>query len=499
VAVVEGVGPVPARGDSFAHAPVLKPPGVVKFFYSVGQFIESGYLIINTFIFFYYTAVLGLSGSLVGAALAISMCVDAAADPLIGSFSDGVRSKLGRRLPLMLLAAPLTMLTMGLLFAPPSNLSPFLLFGWLTLMKMGVRGFASMYNIPYFALGGEMSDDYVERSRIVSYRLLSGILVSVLVTALAYSVFFTSAEGGLQNAERYPLFGWSIAVLVLAGGLICCLGVWRYAAALPQPLTPAEPMLRRLPAEMLEILRNKTFLVLFLSLFLFASAAGMHQALNNHTYVFVWKLKPETIQLITYTYLAGILVGVPLTPALLKVLEKKTVAAIGFATACLGWLILPGLRGLGLFTPTGAEALPWLLGLSLVFGIGSGLVFIAFPAMMADAADEHEHTHNSRREGLFFSGLGFAGKAAGGMGLLVGGLALDFLHFPRDVGRQAHAVISEDVLRHLTLAWGWIPAVLVAIGAVVFASYGISRARQEEVSAALKVKRAADVRAGRSS
>ncbi len=34
---------------------------------------------------------------------------------------------------------------------------------------MGVRAFASMYNIPYFALGGEMSD-YVGARQIVSYR-----------------------------------------------------------------------------------------------------------------------------------------------------------------------------------------------------------------------------------------------------------------------------------------------------------------------------------------
>ena len=156
MAVVEGVG-VPAAPGVEAHEGELRPPASVKFFYSVGQVVESGYLAMNAFVFFYYTAVLGLSGTLVGVALAISMCLDAAADPLIGSWSDSVRSRFGRRLPVMLIGAPLTMITMGLLFAPPSGLSPFLLFNWLTLTKMGVRAFASMFNIPYFALGGEMA------------------------------------------------------------------------------------------------------------------------------------------------------------------------------------------------------------------------------------------------------------------------------------------------------------------------------------------------------
>lgn len=495
---VQGVGGEAAGAQATLHGGALRPPAAVKFFYSIGQFIESGYLAINTFIFFYYTAVLGLSGSMVGAALAISMTVDAALDPLIGSWSDSVRSRFGRRLPMMLLAAPLTMVTMGLLFAPPSGMTPFLLFVWLTLTKGGVRAFASMYNIPYFALGGEMSDDYVERSRIVAYRLLSGILVSVLITALAYSVFFAGA-GGLQRPESYPAFGWTIAALVLAGGLICCAGVWRYAAALPQPSTPPEPMVSRFVGEVAEILRNRTFLILFLSMLLFASAVGVHQALNNHTYVFVWKLLPETIQVITYVYLAGILAGVPLTPALLRRMEKKTVAAIGFALVAIGWIVLPGARGLGLFAPVGAAALPWLCASALVFGLASGLVFIVFPSMMADAAEEHEHLHGSRREGLFFSGLGFAGKASNGMGLLIGGFALDLLRFPRDVGRQVNAVVSEDVLSHLVLAWGWVPAALVGLGALVFAPYAITRARHEHITAALKVKRAGDVSAGRSS
>lgn len=492
MAVAEGIGGAAAPAREAQAGGVAKPTAGVKFFYSIGQFIESGYLAVNTFVFFYYTAVLGLSGSLVGAAMAISMTVDAALDPLIGSWSDSIRSRYGRRLPAMLLAAPLTMVTMGLLFAPPSGMTPILLFVWLTLTKGALRAFASMYNIPYFALGGEMSDDYVERSRIVSYRLLSGILVTVMITAMGYSVFF-AGEGGLQRAENYPAFGWTIAVLVLAGGLISCAGLWRFATALPQPTTPPEPIARRFVGEVGEMVRNRTFVILFTSMLLFASAVGVHQALNNHAYVFVWKLRPETIQIITYVYLTGILAGVPLTPALLRKMEKKTVASVGFVVVAVGWIILPGLRGLELFAPTGAAALPWLCLSSLIFGIASGLIFIVFPSMMADAAEEHEHVHGSRREGLFFSGLGFAGKAATGMGLLIGGFALDLLRFPREVGRQVNAVVDPDVLSHLVLTWGWAPAALVGLGGLAFSPYAISRARHEQITAELRARRAAAV------
>jgi len=495
MAIVDNVaGPAPSAG---AEA-IRKPPGSVKFFYSLGQVVESGYLAANAFIFFYYTAVLGLSGTLVGVALAISLCLDAAADPLIGSWSDSVRSRFGRRLPVMLVGAPLTFLTMGLLFAPPSGLTPILMFLWLTAFKMGFRAFASMFNIPYFALGGEMADDYIERARIVSYRLLGGIVATVLVTWIAFTFFFIG-EAGLQRREAYPAFGWVVAAVMLVGALGSCAGVWRYAATLPRPLTPPEPMLPRLSGELREIFRNPSFRVLFFSMLIFASSAGLNSALNNHTFVFVWKLPPGTIQLVSYALLLGITAGIPIAPLLLRRMEKKAVTVWGFVLVIVPWMILPTLRALGLYAPIGTEALWLSIVVTLIVGVGTGLIFIALPSMMADAADEHEHMFGVRREGLYFAGLGFAGKAAAGVGTMLGGFALDLMKFPADVGAKVGATITEDMVAKLILAWGFIPAVLSTIGAVVLMSYNINRTRQEEIAVALKAKRAAEVSAGRSS
>ena len=64
------------------------------------------------------------------------------------------------------------------------------------------------------------------------------------------------------------------------------------------------------------------------------------------------------------------------------------------------------------------------VGDSIARGIGIGLVSVAYPSMMADAADEHEHLFGRRREGLYFAGLGFASKAATGVGVLLAGMAL---------------------------------------------------------------------------
>jgi glycoside/pentoside/hexuronide:cation symporter, GPH family len=466
----------------------LKPSAHVKFFYSFGQMAQSGaFDTAIPFVFFYYTAVLGLSGGLVGAALAISLAFDAVVDPLIGSWSDNISSRLGRRLPLMIVATPLMCVALGLLFTPPTHLAQMALFGWLTVTSVAVRSLISVFNVPYIALGAELADGYLERSRVVAWRAVAGILGGVLVTVLAYAVFF-SRPPGLLRAEGYPGFGWSSALALFVASAICCAGVMRYAASLPRAPTVATSIWRRLPAEMAEIFRNSSFRLLFFSAVLFYVAVGANSTLGNHTQIFVWKLQPWMMQAVGYLYLAGILVGIAMAPTLARRMEKKTMVIIGLTMVILVWTVLPVLRAAGLYVPTGVGAM-WPLGFnSAASGLGVGFVAIAYPSMMADAADEHEHLFAARREGLYFAGLGFAGKAASGLGALVGGFALELLRFPQDAGK-AGVVLPEGMLNGLILAWGPGAAVLGVLGLIVFSPYAISRQRHDAIAAELRASR----------
>jgi len=466
----------------------LKPPIQVKLFYSFGEMAESG--VFNAaipFVFFYYTAVLGLSGGLAGAALAISLCFDALVDPLIGSWSDNIASRLGRRLPLMIAATPLMCVALGLLFSPPVHLPQQALFGWLTATSIAVRSLISLFNVPFIALGAEMADGYAERSRVVAWRTVAGILFGVLVTALAYAVFFARPPG-LLRAGGYPGFGWSVALLLFGAAAICCAGVARYAARLPRAPTVAASIWRRLPAELAEIFRNASFRILFFSSVITWVAVGSNGTLDNHVRMFVWKLQPWMMQSLGYVYLAGMLAGVALAPQLARRLEKRTMVFVGLGLILLVLTVLPVVRASGLYTPTGLAALaPVGLG-NILSGIGIGFVAIAFPSMMADAADEHELLFGARREGLYFSGLGFAMKAASGVGALVGGFALDLLRFPHDAG-QAGVSMSRATLDGLILAWGPAPAVLIAAGMVITWGYAIDRRRHDAITAELKARR----------
>lgn len=92
-----------------------------RLFYSAGGAVyaikEAAY---SFFILLYYTQVLGLSGSIVGTIVASSLIWDGISDPLIGTWSDRVQSRFGRRFPFLVLSIlPLGVGFFGL-FAPPA-------------------------------------------------------------------------------------------------------------------------------------------------------------------------------------------------------------------------------------------------------------------------------------------------------------------------------------------------------------------------------------------
>lgn len=461
-----------------------RPPVLVKLAYCLGQAAQNGgFDAAVGFVFFYYSAVLGLSGSLVGAALAVSLAFDAVVDPVAGSWSDNTRSKLGRRLPLMIASIPVIVVSIALLFSPPHGLGPSGLFAWLATFSVAVRSFISLFNVPYIALGAELASDYAERTNIVVYRAFAGLCAGVVVTAMGFSVYF--ADGGLQRPDGYPGFGRAVAALLAVCLTLCCVGIARYAAALPQPEQQPGSTFRRLPGELREIFGNRSFRLLFGSAVVTFVAIGVNMSLNNHAFVFVWQIRSEQIQFIGYAYLAGILLGVVGAPMLQRLMEKKHAVIIGFLLLIGNWLVIQGLMLAGVYHPLGDTALRAMEINSFVAGIGTGFVSVVYPSMMADAADEHELLYGHRREGLYFARLGFAGKAATGLGVMVAGVALDLIRFPHDPAHSSLAALPAAMQFRLVMIWGPVPAVFALVSLVILTSYGISRARHAEIARAL--------------
>ena len=486
---------IPTEPVSAGQLAALKRSGRVgvglKSIYGLGNTVDgmSAY-VFGTFLFFYLTAVCGLSGSLAGVALFLALAIDAIADPLIGSISDNSGSRFGRRHPFMVASALPIAIMFGLLFSIPSALTGWALFGYITAMIIGLRIALSLFNVPYVAMGAELSDDYAERSSIVVFRILFTVLATLAATTLGFGVFLKGAA--LIHRAAYSPLGWTCGAIMGGAALTATLGTLGARGRL-HPATPNQgSVLTRFAAEIIEVFRNPSFRILFLAAVIFFVAQGVGGTVGLHANKYFWRLPTSVIQSLGYAVAAGLVVGLPVSFLMGRFLEKRTAVMIGLLVI-VGCQCIPATAQILGVMPQG-EALHWILIVNTMLAYAMITVaLVAFQSMAADAADEHEHIFFARREGLFFAGLSFASKAAAGGGTLIAGICLDLVGFPSDVVAHGgeHLAISHATYVGLGIIHGPVAGIGTLIAAALLLGYRLDRRAHARLLEELGVRRAA--------
>jgi Na+/melibiose symporter-like transporter len=237
----------------------------------------------------YYDQVLGLPATLAGLAIFLALVVDSVWDPVVGYFSDHLRTRWGRRHPLMYGAALPVAASYFLLWNPPAGLGQGALFAWLLCISIGVRMLITLYETPSTALVAELTEDYDERTRLLSLRYMFGWWGGLGVAVLAYQVFLP-AGGGQLAAPGYRYYGMAASLIMFGSMLVSALGTHGEIARLKQPPAARAASLGMALRELIETLSNRSFLSLFAGAITYAAAAGLAASLSIYIYTFVWEL-----------------------------------------------------------------------------------------------------------------------------------------------------------------------------------------------------------------
>jgi len=446
-------------------------------------------------LFFYYVQVLGLSGTLSGAALLVAMIADAVTDPMVASISDNHRSRLGRRHPFIYGSAIPMAFFFVVVFLPPDGLGQLGLFLWLTGFSILVRVAMTFCVIPHLALGAELSSDYDERTTIVAYRTFFLITSMSAVVPLSFWLFFGASDAypnGQLDPAAYGPFASVLALLMVFAIVGTGVGTHGRIPHLPQPSRAPEAFtLSRVVIDVVESLKNVSFRWFFLGMFLYSIARGTQNALNVHMFTFFWQLAPEAIATWGTAVLIGSTVGIFVWVRVAKYLSKKYTYISGLVlwTCCMS---LPPLAHLLGFFP--AHESRSFLPLLAVFG-GLAMFFkgsqITSGSMLADIADEHEITTGRRQEGMFFGALSFSSKASSGFGHLIAGLMLDLIQFPTDA---VPGSVPEELLRNLALVYGPAVLILVFMACYAISRYSLTRDQLVEIQERLRAGRTTAIR-----
>ena len=128
----------------------------------------------------FYASHIGLSLASVATMLLLAKITDVVTDPLVGMVSDRLKTRIGRRRPVIIVGTPILIVSIWYLFVPPEHVSQWYLLICIAGMYIGT----TLVGVPYGAWGAELSRDYHERSRISAWReqfTLIGLLVAAFI------------------------------------------------------------------------------------------------------------------------------------------------------------------------------------------------------------------------------------------------------------------------------------------------------------------------------
>jgi GPH family glycoside/pentoside/hexuronide:cation symporter len=452
--------------------------------YGVGQLSDGvKQASFSTFLFFYYNQVLGLSGSLAGLAALLALVVDAVTDPMVGQWSDRFSSRWGRRHPFMLAGAIPFGVAIVALFSPPAGLSEMGLFYWMLGGAISVRLMLTLFFVPHLSLGAELATDYHGRTSLIGYRVFFTYAGVLLTSVAGFALFFPSSEAGgngMLVRSSYPNFGLFCAVMGTTAMLISVFGTWSAIPGLRKPASGAHRGSALFAfVEVFRTLKQNSFRILFASVLVFNTLAGVIATLLVYVATYVFDFRPEQLAGLASSVLIGIIFASNVAQALARRFDKKNALALCVITGGV-FAFSPQLLYFGgvldQMTTSGKFAFVFTVnGISQVFFIA---YIILLDSMLSDVIDERELLSGQREEGLFFAARSFATKASYGLGSFFAGIGLDLIHFPRAATPEN---VPPEAVLSLAILSGPVLFVLFAATVVISSRFPLTAARHAAI------------------
>jgi GPH family glycoside/pentoside/hexuronide:cation symporter len=380
------------------------------------------------FLLYFLTDVAGINPAFAGTVLMVGVIVDGVMGPMIGVASDSLKWKWGRRRPLMLIGAVPFGIALWLIFTDfqlaSGNLAYYIAMAALFFIFFG------MINVPYNALGAEITQDYNERTSLVSYR--SGWSVILTLFSIALPLIFVEYIAEVYGSER---LGWSlVGGIIGAASIIMILVAWRTTRGY-EPPSESKGEGFKLKDIISIIQKNRSFRYTIGIWTTGVLAMDVATGVFVYFMTYVMGYDETTSGMIFLGLILVSLVWVPVIDYVTKKVGKRK-AYIFFAGV---WALVSVLSGIFITGP----AFEWLFLLSAGTGlaIGTIMVYQIGWAMIPDVSEVDELISGQRREGLLFSVMTFIQKIASGVTIQIVGLVLAWAGYVPDVVQTPKALL----------------------------------------------------------
>lgn len=435
----------------------------------------------RTFLLIYYNQVVGVPAEVVSLAILLALVADAISDPIVGQFSDNLKTRWGRRHPLIYASAIPAALAFWALFHPPSGLSDAGMFAWILGVSVAVRTLITFYEIPSSSLAPELADDYDERTRIASFRYFFG-MVGALGMAFATLYIFLKPTAdypvGQLNPRGYELFALVGAFVMASSILISGLSTHHRIPWLRTGTggTRAVGVFGHF-RQMREAWSNRGFLAILGFGLLKFTMVGLASALALYFGTYFWRLSSTQLAILTLDGILAAAIAVWLAPRLSAGIGKRN-GAILLSFVFIAFGILPYLLAFsGLFFEKGSNALvAGLFVIQTFYSVAGVTSMVLVHAMIADVVEDQELKTGRRSEGLFYAAHSFLQKCVSGAGVFVAGMMLKQVGLGEKVPPSQ---LAPEVPEALVLLYLPVFALGTAAAAAMLLFYRIDRAGHE--------------------
>lgn len=422
-------------GNSMSATKQVSVP--TKLSYGVGHgLVSAKNMLFHFFFLFFFSNVMGVSPALVFLVTMIALAFDAVSDPVMGQISDNFRSdKWGRRHGFMSWAILPTAVCIALLFAPPEGLSTNALFMWMMFFALAVRLGLTVYGVPYYTLGAELSTNYNERTAVFAYREFFNNVFNMAVILAGLLIFLPTTEAfedGMLNKDGYAPLALTAAIMGLVTGFISVYGtknkMQEHSRYADDPRTKWTDTF----TEISHALKVKPFVWLCAGYSLLVILYGAASALGFYHLTYLWQVSQEGKALVTIAPLITLIPCVLLASYLAAKIDKKPAAMI-LAITYMVCILGPNIAYLaGMLPEVGSANLLYIIAFFNGVGfMGFTGVIILSNSMMADVADALEVETSKRQEGVLYSAFSFAQKMTFVFGTGVATLSLILIKFPK--------------------------------------------------------------------
>ncbi len=317
-------------------------------------------------------------------AIAIARSLDALSDPLMGWISDHTHTRLGRRRPYMLIGAPLCGIAFFCLLNPPALFTGGRAAIWFGVTFILYFIFHTIYVLPHYALGPELTQNYNDRSTLFAWRE-SFTILGTIVAAGAPGVMMAALH--LNQRQVYFRLGIFFGILVAVLYTLLVVTIKERPDFVARESNPLVPGVRR-------ALRNRPFAILLAS-YAVGSIAGAIPA-TMMPFFNAYVINPPNPDV----WLSKLLVGYFGFGFLSMPMWVWIARRIGKLNAWLASFFLGISGGLAMFLLRPGD-IRWLMVVICWAGIGFGAGLFLTPSMQADVIDYDELYTGKRREAQY--------------------------------------------------------------------------------------------------